>query len=44
MAAYLVIGAVLVHGAKAPKLVSDELVSKMKPGSVLVDVAIDQGG
>ena len=44
MAADLVIGAVLVHGAKAPKLVSDELVSKMKPGSVLVDVAIDQGG
>ena len=40
----LVIGAVLIHGAKAPKLVSNELVSKMKPGSVLVDVAIDQGG
>ncbi len=40
----LVIGAVLVHGAKAPKLVSNELVEKMKPGSVLVDVAIDQGG
>ena len=40
----LVIGAVLVHGAKAPKLVSDALVAKMKPGSVLVDVAIDQGG
>jgi alanine dehydrogenase len=40
----LVIGAVLVHGAKAPRLVSDELVSRMKPGSVLVDVAIDQGG
>ena len=40
----LVIGAVLVHGAKAPKLVSNELVKKMKPGSVLVDVAIDQGG
>ena len=40
----LVIGAVLVHGAKAPKLVTNKLVSKMKPGSVLVDVAIDQGG
>ena len=40
----LVIGAVLVHGAKAPKLVSNDLVSKMRPGSVLVDVAIDQGG
>jgi len=33
-----------VPGAKAPKLVSDALVAKMKPGSVLVDVAIDQGG
>jgi alanine dehydrogenase len=44
VAADLVIGAVLVHGAKAPKLVSDALVAKMKPGSVLVDVAIDQGG
>ena len=40
----LVIGAVLVHGAKAPRLVSNALVKKMKPGSVLVDVAIDQGG
>ena len=40
----LVIGAVLVHGAKAPKLVSNTLVSQMKSGSVLVDVAIDQGG
>ncbi|MBV9381027.1 MAG: alanine dehydrogenase [Streptosporangiaceae bacterium] len=40
----LVIGAVLVPGAKAPKLVGDELVSRMKPGSVLVDIAIDQGG
>ncbi len=40
----LVIGAVLVPGAKAPKLVSDALVSQMKPGSVLVDIAIDQGG
>src|ERR1700753_1729379 len=40
----LVIGAVLVPGAKAPKLVSDELVARMKPGAVLVDIAIDQGG
>ncbi|MCS5736352.1 alanine dehydrogenase [Herbiconiux daphne] len=40
----LVIGAVLVPGAKAPKLVSHDLVSRMKPGSVLVDIAIDQGG
>ncbi|MEV0680661.1 alanine dehydrogenase [Actinosynnema sp. NPDC050436] len=40
----LVIGAVLVPGAKAPKLVSNELVAQMKPGSVLVDIAIDQGG
>jgi alanine dehydrogenase len=40
----LVIGAVLVAGAKAPKIVSNELVSRMKPGSVLVDIAIDQGG
>ncbi|HEY8474430.1 MAG TPA: alanine dehydrogenase [Natronosporangium sp.] len=40
----LVIGAVLVPGAKAPTLVSNELVSRMKPGSVLVDISIDQGG
>ena len=40
----LVIGAVLVPGAKAPTLVSNDLVSRMLPGSVLVDVAIDQGG
>ncbi|MFD0202048.1 MULTISPECIES: alanine dehydrogenase [Saccharothrix] len=40
----LVIGAVLVPGAKAPKLVSNELVADMKPGAVLVDIAIDQGG
>ncbi|HUZ23386.1 MAG TPA: alanine dehydrogenase [Streptosporangiaceae bacterium] len=40
----LVIGAVLVPGAKAPKLISDDLVSRMKSGSVLVDIAIDQGG
>lgn len=40
----LVVGAVLVPGARAPKLVSNELVSRMKTGSVLVDIAIDQGG
>ncbi|WP_250002762.1 alanine dehydrogenase [Actinoplanes sp. M2I2] len=40
----MVIGAVLVPGAKAPTLVSNELVKRMKPGSVLVDIAIDQGG
>jgi alanine dehydrogenase len=40
----LVIGAVLVHGAKAPQLISNELVKRMKSGSVLVDIAIDQGG
>ncbi|MCX7521196.1 alanine dehydrogenase [Microbacterium sp. STN6] len=40
----LVIGAVLVPGARAPKLVSNELVSRMRPGSVLVDIAVDQGG
>jgi alanine dehydrogenase len=40
----LVIGAVLIPGAKAPKLVSNDLVSQMKPGSVLVDIAVDQGG
>jgi alanine dehydrogenase len=40
----LVIGAVLVPGAKAPKLISNAVVSRMKPGSVLVDIAIDQGG
>lgn len=40
----LVIGAVLVKGAKAPKLVTREMVSQMKPGSVIVDVAVDQGG
>ena len=40
----LVIGGVLIPGAAAPKLVTDKIVSKMKPGSVLVDVAIDQGG
>jgi alanine dehydrogenase len=40
----LVIGAVLVPGAKAPTLVSNDQVSRMKPGSVLVDIAVDQGG
>jgi alanine dehydrogenase len=40
----LVIGAVLVPGAKAPKLVSRSMVKKMKPGSVVVDVSVDQGG
>lgn len=40
----LVVGAVLVPGAAAPQLVSRDLVSRMKPGSVMVDVAIDQGG
>ncbi len=40
----LVIGAVLVPGARAPRLVSSDLVSRMRPGAVLVDIAIDQGG
>ena len=40
----LVIGAVLVPGARAPQLVSTALISRMRPGSVLVDVAVDQGG
>ncbi|MFC4139655.1 MULTISPECIES: alanine dehydrogenase [unclassified Microbacterium] len=40
----LVIGSVLIPGAAAPKLVTDEMVANMKPGSVLVDIAIDQGG
>ncbi|WP_110588098.1 alanine dehydrogenase [Microbacterium suaedae] len=40
----LVIGSVLIPGAAAPKLVTDEMVREMKPGSVLVDIAIDQGG
>jgi len=44
LAADLVVGAVLVPGAAAPKLVTRELVRKMKPGSVLVDISIDQGG
>ena len=40
----VVIGAVLIPGAKAPKLVTDEMVQQMRPGSVIVDVAVDQGG
>jgi alanine dehydrogenase len=44
LAADLVIGAVLLPGAAAPKLVSREMVRAMRPGSVLVDIAIDQGG
>lgn len=40
----LVIGAVLVPGAKAPKLVTRDIVSRMQPGSVIIDVAVDQGG
>ena len=40
----MVIGSVLIPGAKAPKLVSNDLVKRMKPGSVLVDIAVDQGG
>jgi len=44
MEADLVIGSVLIPGARAPKLVSNDLVSRMRPGSVLVDIAVDQGG
>ena len=40
----VVIGAVLIPGAKAPKLVTDDMVKQMRPGSVIVDVAVDQGG
>jgi len=40
----IVIGAVLVVGARAPKLVTDDLVAQMRPGSVLVDISVDQGG
>jgi alanine dehydrogenase len=40
----IVVGAVLVVGARAPKLVSDDLVGRMRPGSVLVDISVDQGG
>ncbi len=44
LVADIVIGAVLVVGAKAPKLVSDDLVARMRAGSVLVDISVDQGG
>ena len=40
----VVVGAVLVPGARAPVLVTEQMVSRMKPGSVIVDVSIDQGG
>jgi alanine dehydrogenase len=40
----VLIGSVLVPGAKAPKLVSEEMVASMRPGSVVIDIAIDQGG
>ncbi|MBB5180631.1 alanine dehydrogenase [Planomicrobium koreense] len=40
----LVVGAVLIPGAKAPKLVTEDMIKSMKPGSVVVDIAIDQGG
>jgi alanine dehydrogenase len=40
----VLIGAVLVHGALAPKLLTQETIAKMKPGSVFVDISIDQGG
>lgn len=40
----MVIGAVLVPGARAPKVISRNLVERMQPGSVIVDVAVDQGG
>ena len=39
-----VIGAVLLHGAKAPRLITRDMLKSLKPGAVLVDVAIDQGG
>ncbi|MFT4218906.1 MAG: alanine dehydrogenase [Microbacterium sp.] len=44
VASDLVIGSVLIPGAKAPKLVTNDMVSRMRPGSVLVDIAVDQGG
>ncbi|HUZ19898.1 MAG TPA: alanine dehydrogenase [Acidimicrobiales bacterium] len=44
LGADLVIGAVLIPGAKAPRLVTDDLVERMRPGSVLVDISVDQGG
>lgn len=40
----LVIGAVLIPGRKAPKLVTENMIKQMKPGSVVIDIAIDQGG
>ncbi|MBU1139005.1 MAG: alanine dehydrogenase, partial [Proteobacteria bacterium] len=40
----IVIGAVLLHGARAPKLISRDMLATMKPGAVMVDVSIDQGG
>jgi alanine dehydrogenase len=40
----MVIGAVLIHGAKAPKLVTRDMIKKMRPGSVIVDISVDQGG
>jgi len=40
----LIIGAVLIHGAKAPKLITRDMLKDMQPGTVLVDVAVDQGG
>ena len=40
----VVIGAVLIPGTKAPRLITREMLKTMKPGSLLVDVAIDQGG
>lgn len=40
----LVIGAVLIHGARAPQLITEDMVKSMSPGSVIVDVAVDQGG
>ncbi len=44
IASDLVIGSVLIPGAKAPKLVTNDMVRRMRPGSVLVDIAVDQGG
>ncbi len=44
LGADLLIGAVLIPGAKAPKLVTSELVRRMKPGSVIIDISVDQGG
>ena len=42
--AHLVIGAVLIPGARAPKLITREMIASMKPGTVVVDVSVDQGG